>query len=189
MVDPYHNQLVLSYNPDVRSTRLHGNIFFDKTEDITTGPHCTIETVVNLDVIVGSVTYSNFVSGAREWPFYHSLEFIRLSMSEPWPSDKLMRCEKCSFTTNRGDKMTLHKKSKHWNNGNKKKYMCHECGFKAFSQIFLNDHINVVHLNKKLHNCDQCDYTTGWTSSLVTHKKIHQPDHIGRSGALGDQRM
>ena len=81
--------------------------------------------------------------------------------------------------------MTLHKKCQH-RGGFKRLHVCQECGYEAQHKQFLTDHINTIHQNKKLHKCDQCSYLCGFYNSLVSHKKIHQPDDIGRNGILDD---
>ena len=113
------------------------------------------------------------------------MEFLRLSKLEP-PPDKLKKCEKCSFTSKHRNQMNSHKRLYHRSKELKEKYTCHECGFEAPNNIFLTDHINVVHLNKKVHKCDKCDYSCGYYNNMVIHKKIHQPDHIGRNEILED---
>ena len=119
-------------------------------------------------------------ASARQWPFYASLEFIRLQMVEPWP-ERLLKCKKCSYTTNRGDQMTQHKRTRHMTREKRTKLICPECGFQAQNYTYLEDHRNVVHLNnKKRHKCDQCDYTCGYYNSLHNHQKIHKPDHLGK---------
>ena len=98
----------------------------------------------------------------------------------PWPPD-LKECDKCSFKTNRGDKMREHRK---WNHGKKaykkKPHMCHECGWRVQSKFLLKEHINAIHLNNKTHKCDHCDYSSANRTNMNSHKKIHQPDHIGK---------
>ena len=119
-------------------------------------------------------------SGTWECPFYDSFEFLRLSMQVPWPAE-LKECDKCSYKTNRGDKMREHKKWNHGKNANKKKpHMCHECGWRVQTKWLLKEHINSVHLNLKLYKCDQCHYSSGSRNNMNSHNKIHQPDEIGK---------
>ena len=82
--------------------------------------------------------------------------------------------------------MTTHKR---WNHGGKAlqaKYICQKCGYTAQQKVYLKDHINVVHLKEKHYKCDQCNYTSGYYNNMSLHKKIHQPDDIGRNGLLED---
>ena len=82
--------------------------------------------------------------------------------------------------------MTIHKRWSHTSKELKRRVTCQECGFEAPHKAYLLDHTNVVHHNKKLHKCDQCDYSCGYYNSMVSHQKIHKPDHIGRNGILED---
>lgn len=86
--------------------------------------------------------------------------------------------------------MRAHKAWFHGKNGGKKKpHMCHECGFRVQTKWLLKEHVNAVHLNMTPYKCDQCDYSSAFRSYMNSHKKIHQPDHIGRNGLLEDHLM
>ena len=50
----------------------------------------------------------------------------------------------------------------------------------AQSKFLLKEHINAIHLNNKTHKCDHCDYSSANRTNMNSHKKIHQPDHIGK---------
>ena len=54
------------------------------------------------------------------------------------------------------------------------KLTCKLCNFKVAGKVFLNDHINGVHLGVKPHKCQKCDFTTAYSSAFYLHmKKIH----------------
>ena len=56
---------------------------------------------------------------------------------------------------------------------NVKRMVCHLCGYKCHHHAALTDHINAVHLDKKLHKCRDCDFTAGHRPGLDMHRKSH----------------
>ena len=52
----------------------------------------------------------------------------------------------------------------------RKRFPCDLCEYSGSRKIFLNEHVNTVHLRMKQYKCDTCEFVTGHSSSLINHK-------------------
>ena len=111
------------------------------------------------------------------WPFYESLEFFRQSTPSPTEVEerrepKGWQCDQCPFTITIMERRDLSHRVRNHRKSHKSSHTCHICGITTREQRTLTDHINVVHHNKKLYKCDECDFTTGYCTVLYNHRKI-----------------
>lgn len=78
--------------------------------------------------------------------------------------DRILFCDKCTFTTKFFGNLSYHKKSKHEG----LEYVCDQCGYKSKEKRRLKSHINAIHKGIWYY-CDKCNHKTATKIELKTH--------------------
>ena len=86
-------------------------------------------------------------------------------------SGRSVMCDFCDFTTKRKDSLKLHVSVKHIKTN--EVFSCKLCEFKGNNSKAVSNHKLREH-NKRIFNCEQCQFTTQVPSSFRYHKQKHR---------------
>ena len=120
----------------------------------------------------------------KHWPYWDAFQYVRQPRdtvnSDAGGKTRWLKCGQCPFKVIHEDSKASHEINNHrWKYH--KGFFCEFCAFSTPVKTQFTDHVNTVHLNKKMHKCDKCDFVSGHYSNLRQHKKKHG-DHISKRG-------
>ena len=126
-----------------------------------------------------STTHSgerNYACTVCEKTFPHRSTLVTHMLDHERPTDKLFKCDKCSYQNNRQAKLVAHKQQVH---EGLKPHPCVDCGMSFARPEKLRIHVNAVHLGIKLFECSvkDCDYKSAYAQQIAVHNEFgHRED-------------
>ena len=125
------------------------------------------------------VTHSgerNYACTVCDKTFPHRSTLVTHMLDHERPTDKLFKCDKCSYQNNRHGKLVEHTRQVH---EGLKPHPCVDCGMSFARPEKLRIHVNAVHLGIKLFECSvkDCDYKSAYAQQMAVHNEFgHRED-------------
>ena len=140
---------------------------------------CDCAFATQTDLQSHSTTHSgkrNYACTVCEKTFPHRSTLVTHMLDHERPTDKLFKCDKCSYQNNRHGKLVEHTRQVH---EGLKPHPCVDCGMSFARPEKLRIHVNAVHLGIKLFECSvkDCDYKSAYAQQIAVHNEFgHRED-------------